>query len=151
MEAEEIILKNIRIFRKLKDIKSEMMARELGISQSEYSKLENGLKRKWTEYLPKIAQVLGVTFQELVSINPSMNSGSNNFNTKVNEPSSVYHHDIELYERLIFEMKEKEKLKDELLNTMILSKENYKKQYEIMMAKLHFDQNNFNDVENLGV
>jgi transcriptional regulator with XRE-family HTH domain len=151
MEAEEIILKNIRIFRKLKDVKSEMMARELGISQSEYSKLENGLKRKWTEYLPKIAQVLGVTFQELVSITPTSNNNSNTFSNKVSEPSSVYHHDIELYERLIFEMKEKDKLKDELLNTMLLSKENYKKQFEIMMAKLRFDKNNFNDGENLGL
>ena len=43
------------------------------------------------------------------------------------------------------------RLKDELLNTMLLSKENYKKQFEIMMAKLRFDKNNFNDGENLGL
>ena len=37
MQAEAIILKNIRFLRKLKELKSDYMGRELGMSQGEYS------------------------------------------------------------------------------------------------------------------
>ncbi|MCB9252316.1 MAG: helix-turn-helix transcriptional regulator [Flavobacteriales bacterium] len=140
MEAEEIILKNIRLYRKVKEIKSENMARELGMSQSEYSKLENGLKRKWTEHLPNISKVLGVTFEELVNLNivSEGHVAGNSYQTKASGTHPSFP-DIELYERLIHELKEKDRLKDELLNSLTLSKENYKQKYESIKAKFQFN------------
>jgi len=147
MEAEELILKNIRIFRKVKDIKSENLARSLGISQSEYSKLENGQKRKWTEYLPKIAEVLQVTFQELVTVNLVIQKPSPIPASLVNEPSQYYQApDVELYERIIYELKEKERLKDELLISLRDSQENYKQKYENVIAKLSVTERSFNNI-----
>ncbi len=65
-ERKKIILNNIRLLRKLKNIKSETMAKEIGISLSEYSKLENGLKNNWEKYWDSIATVLQITPFELV-------------------------------------------------------------------------------------
>lgn len=144
LEAENIILKNIRLYRKLRDIKSESMAKLLGISQSEYSKLENGLKRKWTYHLPDIAKILGVTFHELVHLNVAndrhvdYNILENGKTVKKGKPAP----DIELYERLIFELKEKDRLKDELLNSIITNKENYKKKYELIRARMFINDEN---------
>lgn len=149
IEAENLILKNIRLYRKLRDIKSETMAKLLGISQSEYSKLENGLKRKWTYHLPDIAKILGVTFRELVHLNIAMDKSAEYL-----VPDSVKTMrklkpapDIELYERLIFELKEKDRLKDELLNSLITNKENYKKKYELIRTRMFIDEDN-HGVEN---
>jgi len=149
IEAENLILKNIRLYRKLRDIKSESMARLLGISQSEYSKLENGLKRKWTYHLPDIAKILGVTFHELVHLNVANDKSAE---YSVSETSKTVRKvkpapDIELYERLIFELKEKDRLKDELLNSLITNKENYKKKYELIRARMFINEDN-NGVEN---
>lgn len=125
MEAETIILKNIRLYRKMKEIKSESMAKALGISQSEYSKLENGRKRSWTVYLPEIARILGVTFYELVHLNLVFESQPDVYRPLSSQtlPTGKPYPDIELYERIIYELKEKDRLKDELLQSIIQSRQ----------------------------
>ena len=42
------------------------MASELGISQGEYSKLENGKKNNYQKFLPDIARILGERYEDLV-------------------------------------------------------------------------------------
>ncbi|MFM9944804.1 MAG: helix-turn-helix domain-containing protein [Bacteroidia bacterium] len=64
-KKKETILINIRSLRNLKTIKQETMAMELGISKSEYSKLENGFKQNWEKYWEKIGEILGIHFYEL--------------------------------------------------------------------------------------
>ena len=139
IEAEDQILKNIRLYRKLKDIKAESIAKNLGMSQSEYSKLENGLKRKWTDYLPKIAELFGVSFQELITPNAMVQSKMIQHHMALSEPNQTVYYtlDKELYERFINELKEKERLKDELLKAERDIKEAYKRKYENMKEKLN--------------
>ena len=55
-----IILNNIIRLRNAKGIISKIMAYEIGMSPSEYSKLEGGKKHNWEKWLDKIAEVLGV-------------------------------------------------------------------------------------------
>ncbi len=69
-DAEQYILENIRNLRRAKGIKSSALANNLGISQGEYSKIENGHRSDYHSYLPQIAQSLGVDFHELISPPP---------------------------------------------------------------------------------
>jgi len=55
------ILKNIRKIRELKDFDQQYMALQLGISQSQYSKLEKGQKDITLHMLEAIATVLGIS------------------------------------------------------------------------------------------
>ena len=68
-KSTDWILENIVKIRKLKNKQGPEMAKALGIAQGTYSKLENGKIKDYYEYLPKIAQVLGVSFHELFSPN----------------------------------------------------------------------------------
>lgn len=52
--------KNIRKIRELRDYDQQYMAEQLGISQSQYSKIEQGLKDISITILDKIATVLDV-------------------------------------------------------------------------------------------
>jgi transcriptional regulator with XRE-family HTH domain len=80
------ILDNIRKLRKLKGIKSETMASEIGISPAEYSKLENGIKKNWEKYWHKIANILNIDPLELIF----ENCLSENLGTEINNGSPSY-------------------------------------------------------------
>ncbi|CEN51205.1 Transcriptional regulator, Cro/CI family (fragment) [Capnocytophaga canimorsus] len=60
-----IFLINIRKKRIEKGISQEMMASELGISQSAYAKIENGQQRLPTRMLMRIANILDVPIDSL--------------------------------------------------------------------------------------
>ncbi|ATA93492.1 helix-turn-helix domain-containing protein [Capnocytophaga canimorsus] len=60
-----IFLINIRKKRIEKGISQEMMASELGISQSTYAKIENGQQKLPTRMLMRIANILDVPIDSL--------------------------------------------------------------------------------------
>ncbi|MBS9783459.1 MAG: helix-turn-helix transcriptional regulator [Pasteurella sp.] len=61
------IHKNVRTVRKQQKITQEEMASRLEMSTSGYAKLERGQSQLIHDKLPKIAEILGVSLQELVS------------------------------------------------------------------------------------
>lgn len=64
-EATHILCGNIRRMAKGKKIKLRHIGDELGIGKERMSDLLNGRKVFRAEYLPKIAEVLGVDISEL--------------------------------------------------------------------------------------
>jgi len=141
MQAEVIILKNIRFLRKLKELKSDYMGRELGMSQGEYSKLENGLKKQWTGYLPRIAEIFEVTFQELVYNDTTKHHFElANLSWDLEEGSSK-NYDKSFYDQLIYEMNEKEKLKSELLLSLSQTQAKLKQKFESVKSHPNSDDN----------
>lgn len=68
MEAE-IWGRRIRAFRKLKGYTQKSLAKDLGISVSILGEIERGTRIPSDELLLKIAQILNIEFDELVSLN----------------------------------------------------------------------------------
>jgi transcriptional regulator with XRE-family HTH domain len=66
-ENDEWLLKNIKDFRIQKGIKSEVIASSLGISQGDYSRLENGKKKDYFHLLPKLAEIFNIGYIELIT------------------------------------------------------------------------------------
>lgn len=131
-ERKKNILNNIRQLRKLKNIKSETMAKEIGISLSEYSKLENGLKNNWEKYWDSIATVLQITpfelvFEDCIALNqnnkPNLETEQEKLNQNIND-------------KVFKALEEKDKLKDELLLTYKLNAEYWKGKYERAKTRL---------------
>jgi transcriptional regulator with XRE-family HTH domain len=69
MEKKDWILDNIRTIIKMKGIKLSNLGQELGKSQGEISKILNGERENYTDFLPQIAKSLSVPFHELVQNN----------------------------------------------------------------------------------
>ena len=59
------IFERIRMIRAIKRIKTMDMANRLGISQSYYSKLENGQVKNYIAYLPKVCKALELDIDDL--------------------------------------------------------------------------------------
>lgn len=132
------ILENIKKIIKEKGLKVENVSNAIGISKGEFSKILSGQRDNYPKYLPQIADSLEVSFHQLVTPN---NVILNNYG-EIKEQSqgqvaNMYNStDKVLYERLINECNEKDKTKDELLKTEREAKENYKRKYEAMKAKV---------------
>ncbi|MDP2176718.1 MAG: helix-turn-helix transcriptional regulator [Bacteroidota bacterium] len=134
-KSTDWILENIVKIRKLKNKQGPEMAKALGIAQGTYSKLENGKIKDYYEYLPKIAQILGVSFHELVSPNrlndfkKPLEVNANNLDSISNSNNSVPEIVIQQFEVIINVLKElNENLKSE--------RDNYKRKYENCKVKL---------------
>lgn len=67
----ESVYNNIKKFRELKSLTREWMANELGISVSGYSKLERGEVDVTISKVYKIAEVLGVSVEQLLNFDAS--------------------------------------------------------------------------------
>jgi len=63
MEKNITLLSNIRMLRTLKGIKVETMAKKLGISKGEYSKIENNYRKNLDKYIGNIASILDVNVE----------------------------------------------------------------------------------------
>lgn len=59
-------MQNIREARQLKGITQEQLAKMLGITQGAVAQWENGLTHPSFEMLPKVAEALGLTVDELI-------------------------------------------------------------------------------------
>jgi transcriptional regulator with XRE-family HTH domain len=62
----------IKKLRELKDLTQEYMAQELGLNQSAYSKIESGASDVSYSKLEKIATVLGLKLEDILSFNEQM-------------------------------------------------------------------------------
>jgi transcriptional regulator with XRE-family HTH domain len=133
-ERKKVILKNIRLLRKLKGIKSETMAKEIGISLSEYSKLENGFKNNWEKYWDSIAAVLQITPFELVFEDCIALNQSNKPDIKTEQDKFNLNHTIN--DKVFKALEDKDKLKDELLQTYKLNADYWKGKYERAKIRL---------------
>ncbi len=120
---EDYILNNMRNIRKQKGIKSENLAKQIGISQSEYSKIENGQRENYYEYLPRIAQAMAVDFHELVD-NPSLtqNNYGNISDQGMGNVQNASTNTQELYEKLITSLRSTINEKDERIKTEVEKK-----------------------------
>jgi transcriptional regulator with XRE-family HTH domain len=63
----KIIGKKIHVLRDQKGFSQEQLADKLHISQSAYSRMENGETNSWVDNLKKICQVLDVKPEDLVA------------------------------------------------------------------------------------
>lgn len=59
-------MQNIKEARQLKGITQEQLAKMLGITQGAVAQWENGLTHPSFEMLPKVAEALGLTVDELI-------------------------------------------------------------------------------------
>lgn len=59
-------MQNIREARQLKGITQEQLAKMLGITQGAVAQWENGLTHPSFDMLPKVAEALGMTVDELI-------------------------------------------------------------------------------------
>lgn len=93
---------NIRHYRKEFNVKLESLAKELGISLGEMSKIENGQRTDYYKYLPQIANTLGIEFVQLVSPRTGITQHSYNIENGVNA-INYEHHGVneELYARAL--------------------------------------------------
>jgi len=133
----KIILENIRNFRKLKGIKSETMAKELGISPAEYSKLENGNKKNWDDQWNKIASILGVDPFELIfedCIKENLGSGVSQNGLKESQTTKIKNI-----------MDENDRLKEEMLSNYKLATEYWEVKYKRMKARLEIAESKLTD------
>ncbi|WP_349677723.1 MULTISPECIES: helix-turn-helix transcriptional regulator [unclassified Flavobacterium] len=62
----------IKKLRELKDLTQEYMAQELGLNQSAYSKIESGASDVSFSKLEKIATVLGLKLEDILSFNEQL-------------------------------------------------------------------------------
>ncbi len=67
-----ILGQKIKKLRELKDLTQEFMASELGMNQSAYSKIESGASEVSVSKLEKIASVLGIKPEDILTFNEQM-------------------------------------------------------------------------------
>lgn len=110
-----MIHEKIRHLREQKKLRDEDMAERLGISQSTYSRLENGDIKMDVERLQKIADVLEVPVEELFKNEPVVfhvqnNSGGSNgwYNQQLVQqfPDEFAKRFVDLHESLVKELQQ---------------------------------------------
>ncbi|WP_447640692.1 MULTISPECIES: helix-turn-helix domain-containing protein [Chitinophagaceae] len=115
------IAQNIRTVRELKNLTQEYVAEKLHMSVANYSNIESGKTNITLVRLEEIANVLGVDYQNILSLTPSQV-----FN---NSPYSgiISHQENNVHEELIRQLKVKDeqiqKLTD-LLEKMYITSQN---------------------------
>ncbi len=127
------ILEKINKIVHEKRLKTENVSKAIGISKGEFSKILSGKRKEYFKHLPKIAEILGMSFTQLVSHDSFL------------ENSFEYQNDSQilkicaLYERLININDLKDEAKDQLILQLqeALKKEaNYKEIYLCKYSKL---------------
>lgn len=79
--------RKIRSFRESKGISQEQMADKLNISQSAYSRMENGESNSWVQHIEKLSGEFGIKPEELFNDFDSINQ-----NEMENHSSAVFNH-----------------------------------------------------------
>lgn len=116
----------IKQFREEKGIKQETVARELDLTQKQYSLIESNQTKLSVERLLQIAKIIKVPAEELISDNAFV---QNNYNGKENKAAHNYYDKCNIDAELIETLKEENKflkqqivLKDEQLQNAIKHK-----------------------------
>ena len=123
MDYQFRLANRIRKARELADITQAGMAKELGISQQQYSALEKGETKLSKERLEKIAEILGTTPEKIVEFDEKVFFGNvegNNFHDNsvgnVNHIHENHTKEIkEIYEARIADLKQE----NERLHTLL--------------------------------
>lgn len=112
----------IRKLRELRNLTQSHMAVELGITQSAYSKIELGETEVTYNKLEKIADVMGITPEEITTFNEQMifnimhNQTGNGF---VINKGSVADSEKKLYEDQIAQLKEENAYLKKVLDSLL--------------------------------
>jgi len=69
-EYKSIIGSNLRFWRNIRGLKQEYIGKKIGLNRSYISKIENGEANPSLEYLSKIAQLLNVDIEDIISPQP---------------------------------------------------------------------------------
>jgi transcriptional regulator with XRE-family HTH domain len=127
------ILAKIKKIIKERQTKIEHIAKSIGISNGEFSKILNGERLNYFKHIPAIADYFNLSFLELVK-----NDLPNHFNSPTSENSEVF-----LLDNYITQCKETISSKDaniktldDLVKSEREAKENYKRKYENCKEKL---------------
>jgi transcriptional regulator with XRE-family HTH domain len=127
------ILPKIKKIIKERQTKIVHIAKSIGISNGEFSKILNGERLNYYKHIPAIADYFNLSFLELVK-----NDLPNHFNTPTSENSEVF-----LIDNYITQCKETISSKDaniktldDLVKSEREAKENYKRKYENCKEKL---------------
>ncbi len=75
-EFYALLVSNIRKLRKEAGLTQTEIARRLGVRQATYSAMECGRQKIFTDYLPIIAEALGVKISDLFNETVSQSSGT---------------------------------------------------------------------------
>jgi transcriptional regulator with XRE-family HTH domain len=125
------ILPKIKILIRENQTKLEILAKFIGISQGELSKILNGERLNYYKYIPTIADYFEIPFLSLVC-------NENNINSSIS-----YHPDFQLLNNNINQLEAIIKAKEANIKTLEVlvinlteSKENYKRKYESCKEKL---------------
>lgn len=76
-----LIHEKVRDLRERKKLRQEDMAERLGLSQSAYSRMETGEARLDAELLPRIAEALDATIEDLLPVQVVFNAQNNSGGT----------------------------------------------------------------------
>ena len=127
------ILPKIKKIIKERQTKIVHIAKSIGISNGEFSKILNGERLNYYKHIPAIADYFNLSFLELVK-----NDLPNHFNSPTYENSEVF-----LLDNYITQCKETISSKDaniktldDLVKSEREAKENYKRKYENCKEKL---------------
>lgn len=127
------ILPKIKKIIKERQTKIVHIAKSIGISNGEFSKILNGERLNYYKHIPAIADYFNLSFLELVK-----NDLPNHFNSPTSENSEVF-----LLDNYITQCKETISSKDaniktldDLVKSEREAKENYKRKYENCKEKL---------------
>lgn len=82
-KVHQNLLESIKELIKRKNMKMEVVAKDLGISCGELSKVLSGKRKRPMKYLPKLIEILNISISDLV-----INSNQLEFNKKESKESS---------------------------------------------------------------
>lgn len=136
MEQKDWILDNIRHIVKTKGIKLTSLGNDLGKSQGEISKILNGERENYTDYLPQIAKSLGATVHELVQNNSLSQHLGEVKDHGVGNVHTLNKTDNNQYEERLRDKDQIIKSKDEIIKNKSESEEYWKAKYYRLKDKL---------------
>jgi len=113
----DVISKNIRKYRELKDYSQEYMAHELNINQASYAKIENNSTKLTVDRLFAISKLLDVDVSELLDLKKQnvFNLYDNHHAVGLQEVENLYQENKEATAKLISNYEDQIKdLKEEI-------------------------------------
>jgi transcriptional regulator with XRE-family HTH domain len=125
------ILPKIKKLIREKHTKLEILAKFIGISQGEFSKILKGERLNYYKHIPAIADYFEIPFLSLVC-------NENNINSSISYPPDLQllKNSINQFEAIIKANEANVKTLEVLVINLTESKENYKRKYESCKEKL---------------
>ena len=120
MEKEFIINKKIRELRKAKHLSQEFMAKELGISQKAYSKIECNETHLNFDRITEIARLLDLTNWQIIALDVDVILGKSSIPDDVANyiPIDIVKRLLDKYDAKIKALKKELKIANEAINQL---------------------------------